>query len=222
MSPLLRGCRTARRFFFPLLLLLQVSASAYAEKPVLPRPRGYVSGIASEFDAEDNPGRLEDEGSSWALGCRFGYRVKRYLELEGEFLGASAQFDNGTVTAPFFGTVSDEMHLDLTALVLRARALYPLGRFEPYLGAGVGFGRAELTVFGTLLGIPGIAEEQKDWAILYEISIGANLILSSKVDLGFEYRDLQMEADFGDLSGGSVDTGGKFYSLVLGFRLGSP
>ena len=68
-----------------------------------------------------------------------------------------------------------------------------------------------------LFGIPGIVEEEKDAGIVYEISLGANFILSKKMDLGLEYRDLHMDGDFDTLSGGTVDIGGKIYALVLRF-----
>lgn len=224
--PAPRERRPGRRLtglFAPALFALAAFQPVEGADPAAPpRPPVYLSGWIAEFDAEDNPGRLEDEAHSYAFGLGFGTRLKRFLDLGGDIFGASAEFDNVTVSPPLLGTISGEMDLDLSAILLRARGVYPLRWFEPFLGGGIGWDRAKVTVAGSLLGIPGIAEEEKDTGILYEYAAGAGFVLSRKIDLVVAYRHLEMEADFDDLSDGEVDIGGDLYALELRFHPGDP
>ena len=203
-----------------VLCVASLPAAHAADPAPAPRPPVYLSVWLAEMDVDDNPGRLEDESHSFAYGFGFGTRVKQYLDLGGDVFGASAEFDNATVSAPFFGTISDEMDLALSGILLRARGIYPIRWFEPFLGVGVGWCRAEATVSGTVFAIPGLVEE-KDTGLMYEFAFGAGFVLSRKIDLVVAYRDILMEADFDSLSSGDVDIGGALYALELRLHLGS-
>lgn len=194
--------------FFPRLHAADPSAR--------PPPSAYLSGWVAELNIDDNPG-LEDEEHSFAFGFGVVVRVNEHLDLGMDVFGSSAEFDNATVGAPFFGTISGDMDLSLDGLVLRGQGVFPLRWFEPFVGVGIGWGRARMSVSGTLLGFPGEVEE-KDSGILYEFAAGAGFTLTRKVQLVLEYRDLLMEADFDDLSDGDVDIGGKIYALGLRFH----
>lgn len=166
-------------------------------------------------DFEENPGQLDDVGAGSALGLGFRFRLRPNLAIAGTFLDCWTDYDNDRVANPFLGTVSPRMDLSVTTLLVGVEGILPLKRFEPYVRASLGAGRATLEITGSLFGLPGTVEEEKDTVFPRELAAGATLILTRKVDIGLEYSLIDNRGDFGSLSQGSVDLGATILSFVF-------
>jgi opacity protein-like surface antigen len=93
----------------------------------------------------------------------------------------------------------------------------PIGRFDPYVGAGLGLYRSTLSIDGTIFGVP-TTQEETDTAIGEQLLAGIDVWFTERWALGFEYRGLFLKASFGSVTNGEVDVRGSSLIGALRYR----
>ena len=198
------------RRFAALVLGLGVTAHAEEAPP-------FHIGMA--FGWMDTDGAGGESGSGPYLGVSGGSRRGKHLALEGDIAFQVLDYPIPPNAPPvLFGSLDD---LDLTSAttLFVAKGLYPLGRFVPYIGAGAGLTFARMELTGDLLGYVGTFDEEEDFTTALAVLAGFEIGTRETNRFGFEYRWIDSEASFGDLTGGEVDIGGGAVTFCYRWRL---
>lgn len=145
-------------------------------------------------------GDIEDEHPMGFHGdFVFGHSIYPDLFLE----GGIGYFHDG---------VSDGNDVRGYLLHIGAKKMFPVNRWNLFLGAGIGMGRTEY--LGTL---KGVYIDEEDDIVFGHFSLGADYNINSRLFLGFEGKYLMTsEADYGQ--GVSVDVNGFAPMVRFGFR----
>jgi outer membrane protein W len=98
-----------------------------------------------------------------------------------------------------------------------AKLLYPHGRAEPYVGAGIGFYWTTLTITGHQLGIPVELKEDSFDPAIHALA-GLDLHVSERSTLTIEGRKLWLDANFDPILTGTVKAGGTVLLVAYRFR----
>lgn len=163
--------RTTRTLLLALLASAGTASLAHATEGWYGRlDAGYS--VDGTIDDETNKFDLSDD---WMGSGGIGYAFQNGFRLEGEL----AYRDNDL----------DGVPQDSAITSLMANAYYDFnrgGRFQPYIGAGIGYGRIDVT--GN--------DDQDAWA--WQAMAGVAVGLTDRLDLDIGYRYFDMpEADFG-------------------------
>ena len=203
----------------PLLALALLAAPpALAQAPGEERVgRPYLYGGLGGVDPERNP-QLANPSGQLALALGLGYRQSRYLAWEAELAHHSQRVDTPTnLQGPFFFVnVSGRTELFTTGAAASARLIYPGGRFEPYVGGGLGLYRSTLRVPAEVFGISGSTFEKNDTELGLHVLAGADYHFGQRASVGLQYRKVQVDADFGPEIAGTVKAGAEL--LLAQFR----
>lgn len=175
------------------------------------RPRWWF-GVGG-FSGENTLGRPEGQGSRLA-GLGTGHDVSPLWRFGGDLLSDSQRYDTPTaVAAPLFGSVDSAVDVAAVGLVGTARYPLPFAGLQWYGGGGAGLYRS--SVSGSAFGLPGRYDET-DTSVGLHAEAGLSLPVSSATELGLSLRRVWLRSDFGSVTGGSVDIGGRF--IFLGLR----
>jgi len=121
---------------------------------------------------------LGDADEGFAVGAAAGYAVGNGVRVEGEFLYTSNDLDG----IPDLDTNSVELNnADFFVNVLYDIPMQ--GGFQPYIGAGVGFGSTTLDIDN---------ESTHDEGTAWQIKVGANYPVNDTLTLDFGYRYVEM------------------------------
>lgn len=195
----------------PLLLVPAVGAPATGPAP----DDVYWFVSAGDFDPEETAGQLDNEGSSSALTAGVGLRRWEHLALEAEFGAFTARYDRPPLpTSPPDVTFESRMRVSSAGLIGNAKTLYEFARATVYAGAGLGIFSAAAELEGTLFGFDAERIED-DTGFGYQLIAGGAFALGERSHFGIEYRRLELEADFGQLSAGKTDIGGDYVGLTF-------
>jgi hypothetical protein len=176
-----------------------------------------------------NPGQLENGrvGSIPAVGVGLGHRYSPNFALELEANVFENKYDAPlTLPPPPAGaTVNDWVTVGGFGVVANVRLIAPLNWVEGYVGAGAGMYFTDFLSEGESGGEP-IWLEARDTSFGYQLLAGADFPIGRWVwagvldsaSLGIEYRDLKLTSDFGYVTGGKVDIGGRSLLVTLRFR----
>jgi opacity protein-like surface antigen len=200
-----------------LALVGSVTAEPLGKQKYPSRSKSYISGFAGAMNGDDAD-ELGDADFGIGFGVGGGHRRSPNLALEVDVVFDVREYDvpEGTPN-PLLGSV-DDLELRSSSALFSVKGIYPLSRFEPYVGAGVGLNYSELELTGSLLGIPGSFDKENDFTVAFQFVLGADFVISEKSNFGFEFRNIEVEADYGELSGGRVDIGGGLLSLVYRYH----
>lgn len=158
----------------------------------------------------------------------------------GDVIGTNGFF-NGTSIAPINGT--EEIEASYNARSFIASAYYDLpalGKFKPYLGAGVGYGRLSYNETRTLTCTPSNAEScgfpagtqgeevvieltrnEEFWAPAYQLSAGAGIQIDDHwtADIGYSFTDYAGGEDLSYDDGTAIDEDGfQVHQVRVGLR----
>jgi opacity protein-like surface antigen len=203
------GAKVVLAVIFGLL-----SSGAWAQPETAKKPWSFGFGAGS-FVPQDGTGQLRNQSGQYSLAFDASFRRSRYLSFGFDIFANDQRIDTpSTVTAPIFGTVDDRAHIAGGGFSAVAKLGLPVGRLEPYVGAGIGLYFNSMIVTGSVLGLPARAEE-KDTGIGEQLLAGMSFRTSDEWLLGFEYRRTFLKAEFGPLTHGEVDLGGNSYLLTM-------
>jgi opacity protein-like surface antigen len=156
--------------------------------------------------------------NEYSLGVIFGYDLPNvsYVGLDMELLGANRDIDT-TILPPIFGTLDNDTTVETVGLLFGGRVYYPVTRaIRVYGVGGLGYYRTNLRVTGTLMGFPGVYEEDDT---SFEFYYGAGLSYEFETwSLGFHYRHINLNGDFGSFQISDAELGGDLLALGVGFR----
>jgi opacity protein-like surface antigen len=159
----------------------------------------YLGGGVGGFREADNPA-LGDADGEFGTAFSGGYRLGPNVALEIDGLLTHQEFDT-----PAYAGGGWRSDLFTNGVAGVAKLIVPLGRVELYVGGGIGLYTSRVEIDGTLL-----EDEADDTGFGYQLLTGAEILLSRRLSVGFEYRRFELEADFGGaVPGGKVDTGGN-------------
>jgi opacity protein-like surface antigen len=195
------------------------AAAAEPEPPAVPdrvpdltgRHYFYVSG--GFFDPKENP-QLRDPNGHYGFALGFGSRHSRHFAWEIEFFADHQRVDRPFTPPPaLFATPSGRTSIETLGLAGNIRLLYPLGRFEPYVGAGIGLYRTELEIEqGILAG----SVTRSDTGPGVQFLAGVEYVFGEGGgSLGLQYRRLNLDASLGPEIAGKVNVGGDFVFVMF-------
>jgi len=175
--------------------------------PSPPPEKLSVYAVAAAVEGEDPP-RLTGDGPDFALGFGLGQRFNRYVSGEAELLITAGEYD----TPPSLGFSDDDMTLTGGFLLYSVKLRYPAKRLQPYLGVGLGVAYHRLQVTGSF-GF-GTVDVDSDFRSATQRVAGIDLVTGEKTRIGLELRELDAHADFGSISGGEIDVGGRMWTFA--------
>lgn len=193
------------------------SAQEEPAEPTAPvqRPgQKYFYLLGGSFSPESNS-QFGDENGKLALGFGFGSRHSRHVAWEIEL-----PYYYHSVNAPPLssGFLVSDGRADISTMGLagNVKLIYPIGRFEPYIGGGIGLYFTEFYVSRSFLGFPA-SFEADDIDIGFQLLAGFDYVYGEKGNsVGIQYRKLNLDASFGSPIPGPVKVGGS--ALLLSFR----
>jgi opacity protein-like surface antigen len=174
----------------------------------------YVAG--GWFNPQANP-QLNDPNGHYGFAFGFGSRASRHIAWEVEFFGDHQRVDRPFTPPPtLFATPSSRASIETLGLAGDIRLLYPLGRFEPYVGVGLGLYRTELEI---AQGFLASSVKRSDTDVGLQLLAGVEYVFGEGGGaLGLQYRSLKLDASLGPEIVGKVDVGGDFLFIVLRFN----
>jgi len=172
--------------------------------------RKYFYGSAASFDTHENP-QLQNPDGSYGFAVGYGSRHSRHVAWEAEIF-----WDHQRVDTPFNVPPSgpnSRASIESYGLAGNIRLLYPLGRIEPYVGAGIGIYHAALESSQATL---TARVNKSDNGIGLQLLAGVEYYFGdSGNSVGIQYRRLKLEVSFGPEVAGTVDVGGDFLFLMF-------
>jgi opacity protein-like surface antigen len=164
-----------------------------------------------------------DEHEVLGLGLEYRFNKNFAIGVEGSVW--LREYDQPPLIQPTPGVVyPPPIDFISEGVLLTVRAIYPASNTEWYVGAGLGR-------FGTTLTLceewveyyapvcrEGAKEYvQRDRSISYQLLLGVDWFATQHVYGGVQLRQLFLDADFGDITGGKVDLGGTALVVGLGY-----
>ncbi|MEO5351278.1 MAG: outer membrane beta-barrel protein [Magnetococcus sp. YQC-3] len=203
----------AKKFFAlssALLLLGVVETAQTAEGGTKPFYASLKLGSSMPRDMEMTGavGNHTDMDKGFALSGAVGMQLQQSMRLELELSTRKADISRlrgGAITAKG----------DLTTKALLGNLYYdftPMSGLQPYLGAGLGFGRHEISLSSTSTALNG---DKRDNTLLYHVGLGMSYRLgqNTSADLGYRYmRSTDIEVS-------SVTYDFATHELMAGLRL---
>lgn len=192
-------------------------ATAQTPPPAAPDRAGqkyfYVSG--GSFNPDSNS-QLRNQSGQYGLALGFGSRYSRHVAWEVEFFNHAQRVDAPSTVPPAFLTTTDgRADIDSYGLAGNVRLIYPVGRFEPYVGGGIGFYRTTLEIHRTVFGFFSSDIKKSDSDFGLQLLAGAEYHFSERNSVGIQYRKLNLDANFGPEVPGKVNVGGDFIFLTF-------
>jgi len=179
-----------------------------------------LAGFSPQKNSQFSGERGEFGGSTGV-----GFKIFPYLSVEGALLGVSRHLDTPAAASPAAGTFKDgslDTSISTGGAYVGVNGHFQLGRFEPYVGLGVGRYTSQLRTTSDAAGCqqhcfdtgPRIDSTSKDTG--YHLGIGVDYRFLERNIISVEIRQLKLDANFDDLGIGKVRLGGTL--LWLGYR----
>lgn len=203
-------------FAFAFLCALLSACSAIArelEKPESIFDQWRLYFYLGDYHADISDNQLENPGSEFALGIGGLFEYSEHLDWGFDALVFSRDYDTPeNVSGGPFTVVSDDMIMTTLGLNFTARLNYTAGIANFYAGAGAGLYFSKLRIVASTLGFIGSHEEtSNDPGYFY--NYGVMFKISDENQLGLEYRNLSLEANFSPVTTETIGIGGDFLLL---------
>ena len=144
--------------------------------------------------------RHERAGFGWQVA----YEWTEYLSVEASISRYKDKLDDLNLVTPPFNA---ELDLETIAIGVSGRVGYPVGRFTPYLGGGLGYyymrtdnDRINQSIRDNPAALPaGVSElrisADMDNTFGYHVALGLEWLITSKWEVFAEYRRVFLESD---------------------------
>lgn len=205
---------------------LALSCAAIASSAAIADDRSY-DGVSLHLGAglmqPEADRQLADQEGHASFAAGVNWRRSRHLAFELGVLETGQRAEMPRVersgTAPRGSR--QEAHINASGIAAGAKLILPLGRLEPYVGAGLGYYACEISSYGTLghLFLPSDFAKRHDSRVGTHYMAGVDLALSDATALELEYRRLNLEANFGPEFGGRTRIGGGLVMVAFRWKL---
>ena len=162
---------------------------------------GYTLSPDAELDASPYHFDL-DVQETWALGLKVGFTPPqaKYLAIEFEYSYLAPDIDRTVLPQAGADFAAIEADAKIHNFMFNVIAKYPVGRFHPYLGVGLGFSYVDGSATATerLGGVTSTTSVSRDdttfaWQLLAGIDI--DLTKNLTFDIGYRYFVINPEFD---------------------------
>ena len=161
-----------------------------------------------DYHAETTKNQLENPSSEFAFGMGGLLDHSEHFNWGFDAIIISRDYDTPeNISAGPFAVVSDDVTLNTLGLTLTARFNYTAGISNFYAGAGTGLYLSKLRITASTLGLIGSYEETSG-DLGYFYNYGVMFKISNQSHLGFEYRNLFLDAEFSPVTTQTIDIGG--------------
>jgi opacity protein-like surface antigen len=162
-----------------VILILLFPCSVVMAQEAGPMYFGIFGGYVFSGKVEVKPlGNTEvDVDNSWMLGAKFGYIAPQWRWIAGE-LEYFHMFDQSVKSQTVMG-VNVNGNVSFDNLMVNVRLRYPEGRFNPYVGAGIG------SSWYNFNGTPSDSSTNFAWQFLAGVT--SQITREWSVDLGYRY-----------------------------------
>jgi opacity protein-like surface antigen len=194
-------------------LLLPVAAQGQSGSAERRAGNWYIGGGLGGYAEEDN-NQLSGQDGKFATFFGGGYRASPYVAIEADLAYWRQDFETpGSITLPNAQARTD---LDTIGAGGMVKLYLPIDSVDLYAGGGLGLYTSQLYVEGSSGGATTKIDED-DTNVGYQIALGADVYVSSRISVGVEYRWLKLEANFEPSVAGKIDVGGQFlFATVRG------
>lgn len=179
----------------------------------------WIRGGFGRFDGARDP-QLPGQRGRWTYAFGFGaeFAAAPFLSLEFELLGTERKYD--TEGGAFIIVVDDETSISSTAFTLGGRVSIPVDSpVRLYATGGLAYVHTRFQTDASLLGIPGVANEQSDGAVRPVVGGGLQVILGAW-EIHADYRRFSLSGSFPEYEVADVDLGGSMMIFGIGWRGG--
>jgi hypothetical protein len=168
------------------------------------RPSGYGFVNLGPYDAEEDLGLLGTASYEFQLAGGVGFYFNRYFagELELGVMGREHEMPSSLFPD------RPEPTLGIWWLSYSMAARFPVGKFEPFVAAGIGSGQASLDLVAEDAPASVDLEIDEDRGVLFFYRVGFDAAVGKSHRVGMELRRMVFEADLGDFTSGETDIGG--------------
>lgn len=169
---------------------------------------------AGEFTPTNNS-QLGNQAGKFGLSLGVSYRSTANLAWDIDLSWLHQSVDTpATILPPLWGTVDSRSSLDVSGIAGGARYIWPFGRWEPYVGGGLGVYQVEFRATGQQFGIPEDMKVSSTELGLHVLG-GVDYAVSAQTTLGLEMRYVRVQTSLGSVLPGTLEAGGRTLSLVL-------
>lgn len=193
------------------------SAVAHGEETAYAPSRGMHFGVTSLSPDADR--RLARQEGHAGLIVGPTWRRSRHLAIDLSVLDTGQQTNMPRVERSPTASPSGRMdaHINVTGIALGARLIYPIGKLEPYAGAGVGYYASEISSWGSIvhLFLPSDFAKRSDSDVGTHVIVGLDYAVSPTARISLEYRHLWLDANFGPEFGGTTKVGGGMAIVAI-------
>jgi opacity protein-like surface antigen len=179
--------------------------------------RGMYLGVTSLRPDADRRLARQDGHTGFIVGHT--WRRSRHLAIDLSVLDTGQRANMPRVERSGAAVSGRRMdaHINITGIALGAKLTYPIGKLEPYAGAGAGYYFADISSWGSIvhLFLPSDFAKRSDREVGTHLTLGADYAVSPTAQLSLEYRQLSLDANFGPEFGGKTKVGGEMVIIAI-------
>lgn len=166
----------------------------------------------------DTNGQLSNQQGHYSLQLGGGRRITPNFAWEMDLTTYQQGLDTpGTITAPVFGTKDPRSTLSTTGIAGTAMLIQPFEALEIHAGLGLGLYTVRFKTTGQQFGVPVQLTRDQN-SLGWHATAGMSLKVANQLRVGLDYRQLKVQASFGDVAPGNIEAGGGAWFLLLRYE----
>ena len=194
-----------------MLLIINPVTGTAQTSPYTPSADLYLGSISNNTSL--------GESSSVTLGTGILFSPENFsphLRLSLDFWFWTMDQANTQFGPCFFCSINDEVDVGVLTVSLSLVALYPTGtNLQIYGHIGTGFSIINYELRGTLIGIPGTFEDDRDSEISFQYGFGL-VYAPGDIRIGIHARRFQIDSSSILFGFDGIDVGGDYLGVSLG------
>lgn len=166
-------------------------------------------------------GTITDGDGEFTLGLSGRFAAESIgpnINVSVEIWGWDNDVPNTEFSSCFLCSVDDEIDINVTTIGAAIMAVYPTTEnLQFYAQAGLSYVMIDYELGASLLGFPGIAEEDSDTE--FAIQYGAGMILlTGDNSIGLHFRHFDIESSSSKFAIENIDVGGDYIGVAIGWN----
>jgi opacity protein-like surface antigen len=142
-----------------------------------------------------------DIQEAWVLGVKVGYTPPelRYFSFEFEYSYLNPDINRSVLGQNRTGFVAVDGDVKLNNFMFNAIVKYPLRRFHPYVGAGIGCSYSDMSATAIQSGVINSTSVGKDYtSFAWQLLTGVEIDIINNLSMDIGYRYFASEIEFGN------------------------